>query len=117
MRTYFRDDNVYITVMHYAGQNKECQGRKLNVQLAFKPCYKHDDTADAAERSLGAGMQLPRSMLLRMKRSMPVRRALKNWRVPDPIDYASYMGKGVNLVKLNRLAVAANIRFVESDAS
>ena len=109
--TYSRDKEVYIAVLYYAGKNKECQACKLDVQFALKRFVLHDHTVDAAERSLGVGIQLPHSMLL----GIPDRH-VNNWRDPEQIYYPSKMGTAADLVKFTQLVICANIRFVARDA-
>ena len=111
MFTYSNSGDVYIAAMYNAGQNKECQACKLDVRFALKRFSIHDQTLDAVERSLGVGIDLPRSMLL----DMPDLWELENWRDPEPKYYASSMGKAADVVKFTRFVVCANIRFVASD--
>ena len=104
-------EHVRIAVIYDAGQNKECQACELDVQFAFKPVLMHDQTIDAAERSLGAGIELPRSMLL----EIPVQADLHNWRDTAMKSYATNMVKAADVFNYTRLVVCANIRFVASD--
>ena len=106
------DTNVHIAVLYNAGKNKECPAGELNVQIALACFSMHDPMLDATERSLGAGMDLPCSMLL----EIPLQTDLNTWRDPVPKCYSTVMGKAADLVKFTRLVVCANIRFVASDA-
>ena len=108
--TFFIGDNVYIGVLYRDGQN-ECQACKLDVRFALQRFVLHDQTVDAAERSLGVGIQLPHFMLL----GRPFRR-VNNWRDPEQIYYASSTGKAAYLDEFTQLVVCANICFVASDA-
>ena len=111
MFTYSNSGDVYIAVIYYPGNNKEYQACELDVRLAFKLFSMHDQTFDAAERSLRAGIQLPCSMLL----EKPIQR-VETWHDPEPMCFASEMGRAADLVEFTRLVVGANIRFVASDA-
>ena len=104
---------VNIVVLYNAGQNRKCQDCELNVQFAVIPILMHDQTVDATERSLGAGIHLPGSMLLKN----PSQSDLNGWRDPVPKCYHSIMGNVADLVKFTQLVVCATIRFVASEAS
>ena len=112
LKAYLSDNmKVKIAVIYNAGQNKECQTCELDVQFAVMPFLMYDQTLDAAERSLGVGIQLPRSMLI----NMPERFA-RNW-LKAQTYFSSNIGMATDLFKFTQLVVCANIRFVARDAS
>ena len=105
---------LYIAVLYDDGQGKDCPACELDVQIAFKHFTMHDETFDATERSLGAGIQMPLSMLLKMTSQYD----LMDWRGPASAQkcYATFMGKAADVVNFTRHVVCANIRFVVSDS-